>query len=334
MATARDVARRAGTSTAVVSYVFNDGPRGVAPATRKRVLDAAADLGYRPNALARSLSKGRTHSIGLIVPDICNPYFAELARAIEDAAGTTGNLLLIADSALSADQERRHARSLIERQVDSVVLVSVCDEPDLMEFFEAGVPVVALHPLSDRERASSITIDYEAAAQRATEHLLAYGYESVLLLNGPVESTGARQHRTGFDRAVGQAEGVRAVVARSEISRHHAAEVAYGLLTGPGRPRAVYCTTDEQAFGVLYAAHRAGLRVPEDLAVVGFDGTHNCLVSIPTLTTVQQPTQAMARRVVEILSVRTVEDEPVHEVLDFEFVARESSGGQLPGDRP
>jgi LacI family transcriptional regulator len=333
MATARDVARRAGTSTAVVSYVFNNGPRGVAPATRQKVLDAAASLGYRPNALARSLSKGRTHSIGLIVPDICNPYFAELARAIEDAAGTTGNLLLIADSALSVDQERRHTHSLIERQVDSVVLISVSEAPDLGEFFEAGIPVVALHPISDRRHASSLTIDYEAAAQRATEHLLAHGYESVTLLNGPGDSTGARQHRAGFDRAIGGAQGVRAGTARSEISRHHAAEVARELLSGPERPRAVYCTTDEQAFGVLYAAHRAGLDVPADLAVVGFDGTRNCLVSIPALTTVQQPTEAMARRVVEILAGRTVEDEPVHEVLGFEFVARESSGGPAPEQR-
>jgi len=331
MATARDVAQRAGTSTAVVSYVFNDGPRGVAPATRQKVLDAAAELGYRPNALARSLSSGRTHSIGLIVPDICNPYFAELARAIEDAAGTRGNLLLIADSALSAEQERRHTRSLVERKVDSVVLVSVCDEPDLGEFFEAGIPVVALHPLSDRERASSITIDYEVAAQRATEHLLAHGYRSIVLLNGPVESTGALQHRAGFDRAVAGAEGVRAGAIRSEISRHHAAEAAYALLVGADRPRAIYCTTDEQAFGVLYAAHRAGLTVPDDLAVVGFDGTRNCLVSIPALTTVQQPTEAMARRVVEILADRSVDDEPVHEVLGFEFVARASSGGPVPG---
>ncbi len=331
MATARDVARKAGTSTAVVSYVFNNGPRGVAPATRQRVLAAARELGYRPNALARSLSSGRTRSIGLIVPDICNPYFAELARAIEDAAGTTGNLLLIADSALSADQERRHTRSLIDRQVDSVVLVSVRDEPDLREFFDAGVPVVALHPLSDRRLASSITIDYEAAAQRATEHLLAHGHRSVVLLNGPVESTGARQHRAGFDRAVAGAPGVRSWMVRSEISRHHAAEVAQELLQGPDRPRAVYCTTDEQAFGVLYAAHRSGLSVPADLAVVGFDGTRNCLVSIPALTTVQQPMEAMARRVVEILADRTVLEEPVHEVLGFEFIARDSSGGPAPG---
>ncbi len=351
MATARDVAQRAGTSTAVVSYVFNDGPRGVAPATRQRVLNAAAELGYRPNALARSLSKGRTHSIGLIVPDICNPYFAELARAIEEAAGTSGNLLLIADSALSEEQEHRHARSLIERQVDSVVLVSVSDEPDLGQFFEAGIPVVTLHPISDRRHASSLTIDYEAAAQQATEHLLSHGYESVMLLNGPGESAGARQHHSGFERAVeganrgtdggavrGTAEGsksvraerVRARTARSEISRHHAAEVARELLSRPDRPRAIYCTTDEQAFGVLYAAHRVGLSVPDDLAVVGFDGTRNCLVSIPALTTVQQPTEAMARRVVEILDGRTVEDEPVHEILGFEFVARESSGGPAP----
>lgn len=322
MVTARDVAARAGTSTAVVSYVFNDGPRRVLPATRDRVLDAAAELGYRPNILARSLKAGRTHSIGLIVPDICNPYFAELAREIENQATEAGNLLLIADSALSPEIEARHWRSLIERQVDSMVVVSVVDDPERVPYAGADLPVVALHPVAEGTGVSSLTIDYEAAAATATRHLVEHGYDHVQLLNGAVDAAGTRQHLRGY-RSVVEAAGVRSGVWRSAISRHEAAAVVGERLSAGERPRAVYCTTDEQAFGVLYAAHRAGLRVPDDLAVVGFDGTRNCLVSIPALTTVQQPRARYAARALEVLATPGT---TVHETLPYDFVVRASCG--------
>ncbi|MFN8081677.1 MAG: LacI family DNA-binding transcriptional regulator [Kineosporiaceae bacterium] len=326
MATARDVARLAGTSTAVVSYVFNDGPRPVAAATRERVLAAAAELGYLPNALARSLSAGRTHSLGLIVPDICNPYFAELARAIEDVAAASGNLLLIADSALSPEQEARHRRSLIERQVDGAVVISVSDTPDFAEFVAASTPVVVLHPIAARQAASSLTIDFVRAAEYATRHLLEHGYDSLALLIGPTDSVGAGEHRVGFRRALGAHPQVSAAEWRSPISRFAAAQEAQRQLSAATRPRAIYCSTDEQAFGVLFAAHCLGLRVPEDLAVVGFDGTENCQVSIPALTTVHQPRRAYAERAVQLLVEHQPGDDPVHEMLEWEFVIRHSCG--------
>lgn len=322
MATARDVAALAGTSTAVVSYVFNNGPRNVSPATRAKVLAAAERLDYHPNVLARALSAGRTMSIGLIVPDICNPYFAELARAIEDVAAAAGNLLLIADSALSAQTEERHRRSLIERKVDSVVLVSVTDDPDFGPYSQAGIPCLALHPVKEGSPASSLTIDYTRAAADATAHLLEHGYRHVQILNGPTEAVGPQQHLDGFRSAV-EGAGVAWGQWRSAISRHCAADVVAERLAAGEVPRAIYCTTDEQAFGALYAVHAAGLRVPDDVAVIGFDGTANATVSIPPLTTVQQPREEYARRALEILSSAAA---PVHETLGYEFVVRSSCG--------
>jgi LacI family transcriptional regulator len=334
MVTARDVARLAGTSTAVVSYVFNNGPRGVSDRTRQKVLDAAAELDYRPNVVARALSAGRTRSVGLIVPDICNPYFAELARALEDAASATGNLLLIADSALSTEQEARHRRSLLERQVDSVVLISMSEEPDFAEFAHRNVPVVALHPVHEDAPASSLTIDYVAAARAATEHLLGHGYKDVRLLNGPTDSAGSLQHRRGFEAAVAAAgRSIDIDVWRSNISRHSAAEAVSAHLSRGDRPRAVYCSTDEQAFGVLYAAHATGLRVPDDLAVIGFDGTRNCEVSIPSLSTVQQPLTQYAGRALEILTRPDAAKQPVREVLPHVFVVRRSCGAHPEDER-
>jgi LacI family transcriptional regulator len=332
MATAKDVAERAGTSTAVVSYVFNNGPRGVAPDTRERVLEAAAALNYRPNALARALSFGRTRSVGLIVPDIANRFFGELARALEEAAALRGNILLIGDSSQSVARERSHVQAFVERRVDSVVMVSVSDEPDLRAFAEAGIPVVALHPLPEGTPASSVSIDYRAAAQSATAHLLDHGYDALALFTGPAESVGSGQHRDGFAAAVAASgRDVDVVEVSTQIARAHAAQVAMDLLARPSRPRAVYCATDEQAYGVLFACHRLGLAVPDDVAVTGFDGTEHSAYSYPPLTTVAQPVVAMAERALALLS--DADASPRREIAGFELIVRESCGRHDAGRR-
>jgi LacI family transcriptional regulator len=325
MANARDVALLAGTSTAVVSYVFNNGPRNVAPGTRDKVLRAATELNYRPNALARALSFGRTLSIGLIVPDIANRFFGELARALEEAAAARGNLLLIGDSGLNDERERSHIAAFVERRVDSVIMVSLSDDPDLQAFADAKIPTVVLHPLAPGQETSSISIDYRAAARAATNHLLEHGYRSIALFNGPTDSAGSRQHREGFKQAISeQNAGIESVELHTQISRAHAAQVALDILARPGRPRSVYCSTDEQAYGVLFACHRLGLRVPDDVAVTGFDGTEHSAYSYPPLTTVRQPVLEMAERVIALLTGPP--DVRVHEIAPFELVVRESCG--------
>lgn len=322
MATARDVAELAGTSTAVVSYVFNGGPRNVAPATRDRVLAAATQLDYSPNVFARGLKAKRTRSVGLIVPDITNPYFGELAKELEDAAATRGNLLVIADSAQSLEQEERQRRSLIERRVDGVVLVSMSDTPDIRGFVQAHIPVVSLQPVADGVEASSLTVDFEAAAELATRHLTQHGYGDIRLLLGPLDGVGPLQHRRGFDRAIAEA-GVKGTVWRSEISRYDASRAVLENLGRGDRPRAVYASTDEQAIGVLHAAYVFGLRVPEDLAVIGTDGTHQGEVSVPPLTTVRQPLREFAERAMELLAEAGGSR---HEIFEHTFIQRRSCG--------
>lgn len=325
MSTMRDVARRAGTSTAVVSYVLNDGPRGVAPATRERVLAALEELGYQPNAVAQALRKGKTRSIGLVIPDICNPYFAELARAIEGEVTALGSVLMIADSALSTESEANHLRVFLERQVDGLILISTSQAPDLAALAAAGIPVVALHPIANSTLASSLTIDYAQASAAATTHLLDHGYRHLVLLNGP-EGPGSEQHERGFARALAEVAGARSASWRSTISRHDAARVVGERFASGERPRAIYCSTDEQAFGVLFAAHQAGLRVPEDLAVVGFDGTANTEVCIPPLTTVQQPREEFARQAVALINEAKAGASTSSLVLGYDFVKRASCG--------
>ncbi|MFV0534724.1 MAG: LacI family DNA-binding transcriptional regulator [Cumulibacter sp.] len=325
MVTARDVAERAGTSTAVVSYVVNNGPRNVSPATRDRVLLAAAELGYRPNALARALSHGRTASIGLVVPDIANRFFGELARALEEAAGARGNLLLIGDTGLDPVREESHIAAFVDRRVDSVVVVSLQDSPDLSALHAAGIPVVALHPVPETIGASTISIDYEAAAYAAVRHLIDHDYETIAVLNGPSESAGAQQHWQGAVRAAAESGSVVLEHLHSEFARADAAQLLLDRLARPERPRAIYCSTDEQAYGVLFACHRLGLAIPQDVAVSGFDGTEHSGYSTPPLTTVAQPIQEIADRAIEILASNT-SDIPVQEIVPYTLVVRESCG--------
>ncbi|QMU96267.1 LacI family transcriptional regulator [Microbacterium esteraromaticum] len=324
MATGKDVADLAGTSTAVVSYVFNNGPRNVSPNTRERVLQAAARLNYRPNALARALSHGRTASIGLVVPDIANRFFGELARALQGAAATLGDLLLIGDSGLDAERERAHIAAFAERRVDATVLVSLSDEPDIAPLTDAGVPVLALQPVPAGSRLSSLSVDYRRAARAMTMHLIDHGYDSIALLSSDGDSAGVRQHRSGFRAAVRAAgRELTATEIRSPISRAETAEVFAAVLSSGHHPRAVYCTTDEQAHGVLFACARAGLRVPADVAVTGFDATEHSAFSWPPLTSVRQPIDDLAESALEMLRRGP---EPTHGTVPFELVVRDSCG--------
>jgi LacI family transcriptional regulator len=326
MTTARDVAERAGTSTAVVSYVFNNGPRPVSAATRQRVLDAAEELQYRPNALARALSFGRTYSVGLVVPHIRNPYLAALAEQLEVKARERGHLLLIGDAGGDPNQEAAHISSFIERKVDGIVLVSLRTQRELQELDTVDVPVVALHPLPPELPASSLSIDFAAAAEEATRHLLDHGYAHIGALTGPEDSMGTSEHLTGINRAIAGVPGAQLSHRACAISRYVAAEEIRPWLAANDRPRAIYCATDEQAFGVLFAAWEAGLSVPGDVAVLGFDGTDDCRVSIPPLTAIRQPVPEMAAQAVELLVSGDAHDRPMRVTLPYELVRRASCG--------
>jgi LacI family transcriptional regulator len=326
MTTARDVAERAGTSTAVVSYVFNNGPRPVSAATRQRVLDAAEELQYRPNALARALSFGRTNSIGLVVPHIRNPFFAALAEQLEVKAREQQHLMLIGDAGGDPHQEAAHISSFIERKVDGIVLVSLRTQSELESLDTADVPVVALHPLPANLPASTLSIDMAAAAEEATLHLFSHGYRHIGALTGPGDSVGTSDHMAGIQRAAGGAPDARVSHRSCAISRYAAADEAARWLADADRPEAIYCATDEQAFGVLYAAWEAGLSVPRDLAVLGFDSTDDCAVTIPPLSAIRQPLPIMAERAMELLVSGEARERPTRVTLPYELVRRASCG--------
>jgi len=327
MTTSKDVAKLAGTSIATVSYVFNNGPRPVSAKLRKRVLDAAETLSYSPNVSARALITGKTATFGLIVPSILNPFFGELSYAVETLAKEVGHLLLIADSSMDPDQENNHLREFVRRGVDGVLLVS-CSEgsSDLGFLTSRGIPVVALHPLKKFPEVPAVYMDYINGAYSLTKHLLnVHKIRTILLVLGSGE-VGSFDHKAGVLQAIDEMEfAVQESTLETEVSRKDAYSKSLALLKNAPLPEAIYCATDEQAFGVLAALNSLGFSVPRDVKVVGFDGTIHSEFSIPPLTSMRQPLEALARLAIDALILKSG-DLGSEGVLKGQLVIRESCG--------
>ncbi|MDR2564476.1 MAG: LacI family transcriptional regulator [Bifidobacteriaceae bacterium] len=347
--TRNDVARLAGTSPAVVSYVMNNGPRPVSDAARGRVLRAIEELGYRPNVTARALKTRRTQAIGLIVPDNSNPFFARLASEFEDLAFERGHVVMLGNSANSRDRERRHLESFIDRQVDGI-LMSVVDDATSLDVLDqaAGLRVVCVDRAPLDAWYPVISSDHRAGARLGVEHLLAHGHGAPAIIAGPPGITVAETRLAGALDALEALDGLDALDAQADArppgqQDPDAVEVERAPFTPEGGleafnrllarrggrpPRAVFTSSDMQATGVLFGAAQAGVVIPDQMALVSFDGVEDLGYTVPPLTTVSQPIAAIARRALDALLGG---DPPARAALPCELVIRESCGCQTLG---
>ncbi|MER7345498.1 LacI family DNA-binding transcriptional regulator [Streptomyces aurantiacus] len=298
-ATLTDVARRAGASTAVVSYVMNNGPRPVAAATRERVLAAAAELNYRPNRVARALRSRTTGVVGLVLADASNPYFGALARHIERALGARDKLTLTGNADYSADRQQDLVERFLAAQVDGLVIVSADGGADVAAEAEAaGVPAVYVHNRPASGHSPVVSADNDAAVHTAVTHLRSHGHDRVAFLAGPHDAGPVGHRRAAWESAVGRTDDT---LLRCAYARAAAAALTRDLVARGAMPPALITATDEQAIGVLAGASAAGLSVPGGLAVVSLDGTPDSAHTAPALTVAEQPLRAMARRAVGVL---------------------------------
>lgn len=328
--TRRDVARLAGVSDAVVSYTLNGGAP-VAPDTRLRVLAAVAELGYRPNQAARALRSGSARTLVLAVPDVAdpvfsNPFFAEFAAAIESVARERGYALSTTATTFSPEGLRSRFEEFAARMVDGVLVLSsgVADR-DAID--PVGLPWVDLNVSAAREGVASVGTDLRTGAELATEHLLDHGRTRVAFVGqadvgeprhagwlAACRSRGVPPGRVvagGYTREGGYAAGLR---------------IADDLTTGDG-PDAVFAASDRTAVGVLRAFHERDVRVPEDVAVVAFDGSWEAEYTWPPLSTVRQPVESMAEAAVRGLLDGSA---PTHRQFPVELVIRASCGTHEP----
>ena len=316
-----DVARYAGVSTAVVSYVVNDGPRPVAPATADRVRNAISVLGYRPNSHARALISGRTGILGLIHPGTANPFFGEYNDVLDEVATRNGVALLNANSAGKADTERQLIESLARRSVDGILVMTSMSQSDIPELLDPGIPMLFVDcpfPIPGHRAIGPNSI---AGARQAVEHLIVeHGHRDIALIAGATEPEEREQGWRDALRAHGLPNGQ---LARTNYGVDGGYEAARTLVTGPDRPGAIFVASDLQAYGALHAIHEHGLRIPQDIAVVSFDGNTESAHTWPPLTIIRQPLVAMADAAITDI-LRT--SPPKHDLFDMELIIRQSCG--------
>ncbi len=290
-----------------MSYVINNGPRPVAPATRERVLAAIKELGYRPDRVAQAMASRRTDLIGMIVPDARQPFFAEMAHAVEQAAAERGKMVLVGNSDYRDEREVHYLRAFLGMRVSGLILVSQgMSERAASEIEAWDARVVLLHERPEAIDDVAVVTDDIGGAQLATRHLLEHGHEYVACIGG-VENTPSvgdpvADHVEGWRRAMQESgRSTEGRLFEAPYNRYDAYRVALEVLSGPDRPPAIFCATDDQAIGVLRAARELRIDVPGELAVAGFDDVKEAALTDPPLTTIASDRPAMARAAVDLV---------------------------------
>lgn len=332
MVTRDEVAKLAGVSASVVSYVVNDGPRVVSPATKQKVLGAIEQLNYRPNSIARALRVKRTLALGLIVPDSSNPFFAALVQSIEDAAYENGYTLLIGNASNDQAREISYIRAFSERQVDGLLLVSsIATTKSLEQLQKINLPFVIVDRLVDKKLpVSTVVADNEAGGYLATEHLIWHGHKKIACLGGPSDLTPSADRYRGWQKAMEQSglEASSNLLIRSEFSCLAGYRAVKELLRGEKSITALFVSTDSQAIGALRAVIEAGLEIPQDFAIVSFDNIAEAAFTFPPLSTINQPVEQMGRVSIEMLlkSIQAPKSIFSKQVLPVELSIRRSCG--------
>lgn len=287
-----DVARVAGVSMATVSRVVNGNPN-VKPTTRKKVLEAIETLGYRPNAVARGLASKRTTTVGVVIPDISNIFFAELARGIEDIATMYKYNIILCNSDQNKDKEIHLINTLLEKQVDGIVFMGgQITEEHVLEFKRSPVPIVLSATVDPKKEFPSVNINYQEAAYDAVKFLISNGHTKIGMLTGSLEDpVNGYQKYLGFRKAIEEAKIPfnEDYVVVGDYTYDSGIEAMENFLSLDERPTAIFAGTDEMALGIIHGAQDRGIHVPNDIEVVGFDNTRLAAMVRPTLTTVVQP---------------------------------------------
>jgi DNA-binding LacI/PurR family transcriptional regulator len=327
--TIRNVAERAGVSKSLVSLVMRGSPH-VSERRRQAVLKAARELGYRPNAVARSLVEGRTRLIGALVADLHNPFFAEFLDGLQESLHGANLRMIVGSGRWDPLFEAEAVDAFLEMRVDGLVLLSVV--PDSLSDAAASVPVVIVGE-RDVSGVDIVVDDDELGARLAVDHLVELGHQHIAHIEG-APSTTAHYRRAGYERAMSQHGLTNHIeVEPGDFTEEGGYRAARALLARRPRPTAIFAPNDLVAIGALSAADELELRVPADLSIVGYDNTHLAAIRHISLTTVDQPRRDMGRVAAELLCAR-IDDvlrEPRQTLVVPHLVTRATTG---PVPRP
>ena len=332
--TAREVAEKLGISTMTVSRVMNDRAN-VDEETRRKVLETAQELGYSPDHIAKSLVLRMTRTIGVVVPEITHSFFPEAIRGIEEVAYTARYHLILTHSAEDAEREKDALLTLESKRVDGILISTaqrVGDHDLYKQIIRIGVPIVFFDRCVPGIGASCVSIDDEESARRFTEHLVDHGYTRIAHLSGPQKVSIGRTRLNGFKMAL-QTRKVpydKALVVEAGFQESDGYNAMNQLLNLPKerQPRAVVAVNDPAAFGAIKAILERGIRIPEDIAIVGFSDDIRAELMPTPLTTVRQPAYDVGKRAAQKLLAYIEGDSPTIEeiVVSTEQVIRRSCG--------
>ncbi|AVF36607.1 DNA-binding transcriptional regulator CytR [Rahnella sikkimica] len=328
-ATMKDVAEQAGVSTATVSRALMN-PEKVSASTRQKVDQAVMAVGYSPHALSRNLKRNESRTILVIVPDICDPFFADLIKGIERTAAENGYLVLIGDCAQQNQQEKTFINLIITKQIDGMLLLGSDLPFDASKEEQRNLPpMVMANEFAPELELPTVHIDNLTAAFEAVHYLLNLGHQRIACIEGPKHMPLCQYRSQGYIQAL-RRNGIsveNALTAQGDFSYESGAQAVTELMALPSPPTAIFCHNDIMAIGAMFQAKKMGLRIPQDLSVVGFDDIKASQFTDPPLTTVAQPRFQLGRQAM-LLLLEQLQGNPGQSgslLLDSELVVREST---------
>ncbi|MBN2123650.1 MAG: LacI family DNA-binding transcriptional regulator [Deltaproteobacteria bacterium] len=335
MSTILDVARIAHVSTATVSRVINS-PEKVRDETRRRVYRAMDICRYKYNALARDFATKRSHTLGLILPTITNPIFAESTRGVQDFANNTGYQVILGNSYYQYEKEAGLANLLRERQVEGLLITTTDLKGQILkDLIDEDFPFVLLYSTVRRGPMWSVGVDNFLGGYRATEHLVRLGHRRIAMLAGSFHFSDRSYHRWHGYKSSLKEYGIPydpALLLQTDYTLASGKKGIEKLISLDNPPTAVFCSNDFIALGAMEGAREMGLHLPEEMSIVGFDDMEISSFVVPSLTTIRQPAYEMGKLGAEALVRRLTQGStrPVHELLETSLVIRESTTHARP----
>jgi DNA-binding LacI/PurR family transcriptional regulator len=322
------VARRANVSIATVSRTINHVPT-VNPKLAKRVWEVIRELNYFPNTQARALVSGRSRLLGLIISEITNPFFPELIQTFEEVAVGNGYEILIGSTNYDPERMQRCIRRMVERNAEAVAVMTFgIEQPLLDQLADRNVPLVFIDQGPDRPGISLLRVDYHHGIRQGVQHLAALGHRNIGFISGPLRLHSAQSRLIAYKKALQECGIV--VDERVIIEGDHTMEggmvAAERLLSQDVVPTAIMCSNDMLAIGVLHKLSRSGIRVPDDISLIGFDDIRMVEMIIPPLTSVQMSRSDLARNAVAALRAHLENTDPRRDyTIETRLVVREST---------
>ena len=328
----KDVAKLAGVSPASVSLALNEKPY-VRKEVKERIYRAVEDLGYRPNIVARSLRKKKTGIIGLVLSDIANPFYPEIARGVEERAREYGFNVILCNTDNDPSQERNSIEILLSRQIDGLIITSARSTDNLKEYLREDCPIVLVNRDPFPGRFDFVGIDNISSARMVVNHLIKLGHQRIAFIEGEPASPASFGRYEGYTRALGEA-GISVqenYVKVGYLKYESGYRVAISFLGEVPPPTAVFCANDMMALGAIDACAEKRMKVPQDVAIVGFDDMWVASLKNVQLTTVRQPRYQMGVKAVDLMIERITgkRSEIKRVILPTKLVIRGTCGKTL-----